>query len=344
MLKFAVNFVILVLGLTLAALPARAADDSKVKGLWIEIPGLPEASDSSFNVQSGGEGEAYFERIMDSRSLKISVERISSENRDGDILLPSDTGELTVRLELLRENQEISLDDIEITESVDELAKIYTYPVSAAVYTTKDYEITRGNQDIFIFTDQWIFRIHFSINAERIDDYDAEQMKSWFENMKLVERNSEAEEPSEAETFSGQSIELSASESDLSQAPDIIVEGDPPNLGGWHGNNAVLFNIDLEKAGSYSITLIYSKEESSGDTEQFRITAKNDEAGTSESNYYDIPATGNDWSNYETLQLDKAIRLESGKSALRLESLSPSAGKYVMNLRTVILKPENQED
>jgi hypothetical protein len=163
------------------------ADDGKVKGLWIEIPGLPEARSTSFNVQSDGEGEAYFERDFDD-GLKISIERIYAEDRNGEALAPGDTGKLVLKLQSLRKGIKIDPDDVEITESVEELEEIYSYPVAIALYTTGEDEDMRGNQDILIFTDKWIFRVHLSLAADRMEGYDADEMKDWFVNMKIVDR------------------------------------------------------------------------------------------------------------------------------------------------------------
>lgn len=187
MKKSIVAFFVFVLAFALFAAPVQA-DDGRVKGLWIEIPGLPEASSTSFNVQSGGEGEAYFERNFDGGILKITIDRIYSEDRDGEALTPDDTGSLVVMLQSLREFIEMDPDDIDVTESVEELEEIYPYPVSAARYTTGEDEDMRGNQDIFIFTDEWIFRVHISLAADRMDDYDADEMEEWLENMEIFDR------------------------------------------------------------------------------------------------------------------------------------------------------------
>ena len=58
------TFFVIALAFALFAAPVQAGD-GKVKGLWLEIPGLPEASSTTFNIQSDGEGEAYFERDFD---------------------------------------------------------------------------------------------------------------------------------------------------------------------------------------------------------------------------------------------------------------------------------------
>lgn len=196
------TFFVFALAFSLFAAPVRA-NDAKVKGVWMEIPGLPEASSTTFNVQSDGEGEAYFERDFDGGILKVSIERIYSEDRNGEALTPGDTGKLVVKLQRLRKDIEIDPDDVEITESVEELEEIYSHPVATALYTTGENEDMRGNQDIFIFTDEWIFRVHLSLVADRMDDYDAEEMKDWFENMKFVDRDPSGTSDNEEESQDG---------------------------------------------------------------------------------------------------------------------------------------------
>jgi hypothetical protein len=346
------KFLILFFGLVLVLMtvPGWAADDSKVVGLWVEIPDLPEASSTSFNVQSGGEGIAYYERTLGNGNLKVAVERIYSENNQGQTLTAADTGELTVRQAKIREDVDIVVDDLSVSESIDELSEKYGSPVSSAIYQTGEGEDIWGNQDIYIFTDKWIFRIHLSINAQHADDFDSEAMADWFNNLKFVDRNSATEDDQtqeagteEAQTDGGDSgdqvIELNASEADLSEAPDVVTEGSPQNLGGWHGKNIVMFRFDLEKAGAYSITLIYSKSEPDGDPADLVVSVKNVESSASVYGYYKIPPTGPDWSNYQERLLGTIANLEAGKTTLGLMSNDPKDGKYVMNLRAVILKP-----
>ncbi len=195
------TFFVFALAFALFAAPV-GADDGKVKGLWIEIPGLPEARSTSFNIQSDGEGEAYFEQDFNG-GLKISIERIYAENRYGEALTPDDTGKLVVKLQSLRKDIEIDPDDVEITESVEALEEIYSHPVATARYTTGEDGDMRGNQDIFIFTDEWIFRVHLSLVADRMEDYDAEEMKDWFENMKFVDRDPSGASDNEEESQDG---------------------------------------------------------------------------------------------------------------------------------------------
>ncbi len=203
------TFFVFALAFALFAAPVQAGD-GKVKGLWLEIPGLPEASSTTFNIQSDGEGEAYFERDFDGGILKVSIERIYAEDRNGEAFTPDDTGKLVVKLQSLRKDIEIHPEDVEITESVEELEEIYSHPVATALYTTGEDEDMRGNQDIFIFTDEWIFRVHLSLAANRMEDYDADEMKDWFENMKFVDRDPSRASDNEEGNQDGQASEVDA--------------------------------------------------------------------------------------------------------------------------------------
>ena len=126
---------------------------------------------------------------------------------------------------------------------------------------------------------------------------------------------------------------LEAAEADLSKAPNVILEPDDPpfNLGGWHKRAKVIFHINVEEAGDYNITLLYSKPESDGDPADLKITV-----GGEDSFSAPLPPTGEDWSNYEEYEFC-TLRFPAGKTTLTLESARPRSGNYVMNLRSVTL-------
>jgi hypothetical protein len=163
---------------------AAAVNDASVRGLWIEIPGVPEADSAVFNGQPSGEGEAYFERTMnDDRLLAVSIERIYAKDRDsGATLTPGDTGKLTVRLAALREGITLKEDDINVTESIGELAELYTYPTSGSYYVSEDMKV---NADLFIFTDEWVFRVHFAGTLGVSD----RKLQDLYKNLKIVDRS-----------------------------------------------------------------------------------------------------------------------------------------------------------
>jgi hypothetical protein len=134
------------------------------------------------------------------------------------------------------------------------------------------------------------------------------------------------------------SIVLYPKDADLSEAPDVIVEGNPQNLGGWKSDNAVVFRVNVKDAGMYSVVLFYSKQESDGDEAKLTVSARGGSVAVS--NY--LPATGNDWSNYEE-HMVAGFDMPAGESALRFASSEPDGRSYVMNLRSVTLTPEEEE-
>jgi hypothetical protein len=125
---------------------------------------------------------------------------------------------------------------------------------------------------------------------------------------------------------------LSATDADLSKAPDVIVENSPYNLGGWRVGNRVAFHVDVEEEGDYLVTLLYSKQESDGDRADLKISI---DGGISAA--ANLPFTGKDWSNYVEHEFC-ILPLPAGKTTLTIESANPRGGGYVMNLRSVTIR------
>ena len=135
---------------------------------------------------------------------------------------------------------------------------------------------------------------------------------------------------------------LKAKDADLSKAPDVIVEGSPPNLGGWRVSNKVSFSVDLKQPGGYTVFLEYSKDTSVGDYANLRIIFENAASGSSISVTAHVPHTET-WSNYKHYNLCSIWPLEAGKTVVRLESTEPGGDGYVMNLRSVTLSTGGDE-
>ena len=137
---------------------------------------------------------------------------------------------------------------------------------------------------------------------------------------------------------------LKAEDADLSEAPDVIVEGSPPNLGSWLVSNKVSFSVDLKEPGGYTVFLDYSKEESVGDYANLQITFENNELGGSMSVSGPLPSTGDSWSNYSYHEFCSVWPLSAGRTTVRLESTNPDGDGYVMNLRSVTLSTGDGDD
>ena len=156
----------------------RETSDNAVEGLWIEVSKFPaEGEIRSFEMND--EGVASFTRTLDDGNLALVVERLPVEN-NGEPVTPETIGALVAEFESIPE------DTVEVTPSVDELAKLYSYPVAGAEFLTGEGEDSRANVDLFIFTDQWLFRIHVSMIADAADQYE-EQVMDWFNTLKMRE-------------------------------------------------------------------------------------------------------------------------------------------------------------
>ena len=156
----------------------EGAHDKAVEGLWIEVPNFP-AENEFRGFEMNDEGVASYTRTLDEGAIALVVERLPMEN-DGKPVTPDMIGALVAEFEGIAE------DTIEVTPSVEEYTKLYSYPVAGAEFKTGENEDTRQNIDLFIFTDQWLFRIHVSMMADAADKYE-EQVMDWFANLKMRE-------------------------------------------------------------------------------------------------------------------------------------------------------------
>jgi hypothetical protein len=164
------------LAVSVYAAPVFADDsDESVKGLWIEVPHLPEDAEA-VDFQMNDEGVAAFTRIIDGGVAALAVERLK----------PDEIGfSPEAAAEFVAETEGIDAGDV-TAEALDDLAEKYTYPVIGAGYTTGENEDTRQNVDIYIFTDQWVFRLHTSIAIDYAEEY-MEKVEDWFSNLKFRE-------------------------------------------------------------------------------------------------------------------------------------------------------------
>ncbi len=153
--------------------------DEAVKGLWIEVPGFP-AEGEVVDFQMNDEGVASYTRTLDGGALALVVERLHAADDAGELTTPDDIGAFVAAFEGIEE------DTIHVSPSLDEIAKLYSYPVAGAEFTTGANEDLRKNLDLFIFTDQWLFRIHVSVMADSAENYE-KQIEEWFTTLKMRE-------------------------------------------------------------------------------------------------------------------------------------------------------------
>jgi hypothetical protein len=133
-------------------------DDSAVKGLWLEVPKFPKDAKVSGFTQND-HGVATYSRTIDDGALALIVQRLM--NRwDGEDLTADKVRKVTAELMGIQE------DAIDVTENEEELAELYSYPVASTTYSMGEGEDARKNLDLYLFTDNWVFRVTLSI-AER---------------------------------------------------------------------------------------------------------------------------------------------------------------------------------
>ena len=153
--------------------------DAAVEGLWIEVSKFPEEVErAAFDMND--EGVASFTRILDGGVIALVVERLPVSNTDGEPVTPENIGKLVAEFEGIAE------DRIKVTPSLDGFAKLYSYPVAGAEFKTGEDEDARNNIDLFLFTDPWLFRIHVSVAADSMEEYE-ERIQEWLKNLKFRE-------------------------------------------------------------------------------------------------------------------------------------------------------------
>ncbi|NLB83846.1 MAG: hypothetical protein GX791_06335 [Synergistaceae bacterium] len=156
----------------------EGAPDKAVEGLWIEVSTFP-AEGEIRGFEMNDEGVASYTRTLDEGNIALVVERFPMEN-NGKPVTPDTIGALVAEFEGIAE------DKVEVTPSVEKYTKMYFYPVAGAKFLTGENEDKRKNVDLFIFTDQWLFRIHVSMMADAAEQYE-EQVMDWFSNLKMRE-------------------------------------------------------------------------------------------------------------------------------------------------------------
>ncbi|MGI6784921.1 MAG: hypothetical protein ACOX5A_12075 [Aminivibrio sp.] len=159
---------------------AEEEGDGAVKGLWVEVGGLPE-NVVDLDFQMNDEGVASYTRMIDDGTAILVVERLPVENDEGETVTAENLAALIASFEGIEEK------GVNVTSDMENFSKLYSYPVCGADYVTGDNEDARDNVDLFIFTDSWLFRIHIAISADFSEEYE-EMAGEWLTNLKLVER------------------------------------------------------------------------------------------------------------------------------------------------------------
>ncbi len=164
-----------------------------------------------------------------------------------------------------------------------------------------------------------------------------------------VEDILKAPSPQDAHTLSTESTYvLYPKDADLRFAKDVIIEPSVPpyNLGGWKNSNIVIFPVVIKEAGTYSISINYSRNTSEYNSIMLGVTATKKplliapEQAPKTSGY--IHGTGaHTWANYRTAHIG-SLQLEEGQTYLMIYEESVQMDDYVINLRELHLKKEGQ--
>lgn len=165
----------------IAAIATGAVAEPRPDGLWFSTPKLPADSELYDTQVNETTGNASFTYMIDSGLAFVVLERFESEEKGlGDIAdtvaefesIDADT------VNVVTSSDDSTLDKIASAaeaafgkEQAQALSENYSYPVAIAEYFTGDNEDSRKNTDLFIATDQWIFRVHIAISVDAEEDY-----------------------------------------------------------------------------------------------------------------------------------------------------------------------------
>jgi hypothetical protein len=180
---YATSLLLLTMFCTLYPLPAQAAEDDQVKGQWLKIPSFPaDAVDMGF--EQNDQGVTSYSRMTQDGMAVLVIERLKPLLKNDSPFTPEKARQFIAEVE------EIPEKDISHDPSGDGLSEKYSYPVTAETYNTGANEDTRKNIDLYIFTDQWVFRVKFSFSIDFFEDFsapDGGQLKKWIEGIEFVE-------------------------------------------------------------------------------------------------------------------------------------------------------------
>lgn len=165
----------------IAAIATGAVAEPRPDGLWFSTPKLPADSELYDTQVSETTGNASFTYMIDSGLAVVVLERFESEGEGLDSIagivaefesIDADT------VNVVTSSDDSTLDKIASAaeavlgkEQAQALSENYSYPVAIAEYFTGENEDSRKNTDLFITTDQWIFRVHIVIPVDSEEDY-----------------------------------------------------------------------------------------------------------------------------------------------------------------------------
>lgn len=179
----------------LALAAGGALADPRPDGLWFSVPQLPadsELLDSEIDADTGNAALTY---MIDAGLAILVLERFVPGEEDGLDRIAGMVGEFEGidpgAVNVITSSDDASLDrpvaeaePVFGKEQAQAIATAYSYPVAIAEYFTGENEDTRKNADLFIATNQWIFRVRAAISADSVEDYEG-MLPGWLGGMTL---------------------------------------------------------------------------------------------------------------------------------------------------------------
>jgi hypothetical protein len=177
------TLVIAVAAVVMAGGSLKGAEDDAVKGLWLMAPAFPaEAADMGF--EQNGAGVAAYTRIIPENGAVFVIERMENQDGSGNPVTEESLPAMIAGFE--------SIDPGSITiEPESDVADLLSYPAAMALYETGESEDTRIIRDLYVFTDQWLFRVKAVFPADWAEEYlegpNGGQYRKWLRSLAFRE-------------------------------------------------------------------------------------------------------------------------------------------------------------
>ncbi|MDR2137696.1 MAG: beta/gamma crystallin family protein, partial [Synergistaceae bacterium] len=254
------------------AVPAyAAAPDAEVEGLWLRAPDFPGDADV-IEFEADGKGSVSFARSIDAGNLMLMILR---EPYPDDKVTPDSMKEMFLKNFTESGGDE---DDVDFDSENSDFAELFGYPCATAEFKTGSDEDERECASVFVFTDEYLFTIAFTI-ASDYADYSG-RVESWLKSMRFVneepeegrgdlieDEKADAEKGGEDEKESEKLVAVAYTAEDFGGVPWKISEPGEYDL--WSGfglpNDAI---CSIRVMPGYKAT-IYEHSEFGGNSESF---------------------------------------------------------------------------
>ena len=153
--------------------------DSRVKGLWLVTSNFPNDAKVR-NFSMANDGVVSYTRTIKKDLIALTMERLRSLDEQND------TNPMDNVPEFIATKEGVKVENIALVSPHEALSNTYTYPVILAEYISGNDENALNHLDMFMFTDEWIFRYHVTAHSQYKGDYKSMAM-DWFGNLKFQE-------------------------------------------------------------------------------------------------------------------------------------------------------------